>query len=427
MRRPGPRPKAVRPSRARRPRRRGAARALLVSFLVLVVLAAAGAVVQLLRAVPPAQASFVLPAKMTVPGPAPTMPWPSQAAAAVDIEGVGSLGGVRAEQVRPLASVTKLLTALVVLKDHPLGPGQQGPTVTVSAAEAATYPEDLALDQSVVKVVAGEQLSERQALEAMLVPSADNMAEILARWCSGSVPSFVRALNAEAASLGLAHTHLADPSGYNSRSVGTAADMVRVGELVMTVPVLRQIVGMAQVTLPVAGTVSNYDTVLGQAGIIGIKTGSDSEAGGNFVFAARKQLYGRPFTVVGAVLGGGGPKPLQSALDDAKQLASAAFDQVKKVTVLPAGRAVVNVKTDWGASDTGTTATAISFYAVPGETVTLQLSPSPAVHNGRLATVRAGEMLATVRAQAGSQTASAKVAAAAALPGAPVSYKLFRS
>lgn len=395
-------------------------------LLVLIVVLGAAAAAQLLRGVPPAQASVVLPGKMAVPGTPAPMPWPTQAAAAVAIEGIGDLGGVRAEEVRPLASVTKLLTALVVLKRHPLQVGQAGPTITITAAQAALYPQDVAEDQSVVKVAAGEHLSELQALEAMLVPSADNMANILAQWCAGTVPPFVQALNAEAGGLGLAHTHLADPSGYDSASVGTAADMVRVGEVVMESPVLRKIVDMPQVTLPVAGTVYNYDTVLGQDGIIGIKTGSDTAAGGNFVFAAKREEDGRTFTVVGAVLGGSGQQPLRSALDDAKQLANAALDQVELVRVLPAGRRVLEVKTKWGATDEAVTTKAATLFAIPGEALSVHVSRSAVLRAGKLTKVSAGERLATVQLGAGQQEVTVPVDASATLPAAPVSYRLFR-
>ena len=255
--------------------------------------------------------------------------------------GSADLGGVDEKQVRPLASVTKLITALVILRQHPLSLGEAGPTIRFTAADVMAYRRDLADGQSVLKVAAGERLTELQALEGMLIPSADNVARILGRWSAGNSAAFVRDMDQEAASLGLRQLHLVEPSGLDPANVGTAADMVRVGAVVMANPVLRQIVAMPSVSLPVAGTVSNYNSVLGKQGIVGIKTGSMSAAGGNFVFASEHRVGGRNVTIIGAVLGAAGAEPLQTALDDASRLAAAAAAEVRQVVVLPAGLRVL--------------------------------------------------------------------------------------
>ncbi len=397
-----------------------------VAVVVLAVLAGIFVAVQLLRGEPSAQASVVLPASSVVPGSPPSMPWPALGAADVEIEGIANLGGVNVGEVRPLASVTKLLTALVMLKDHPLSVGQQGPSLTVSAAEAAAYPGELAKFESLVPVQAGEQLTELQALEAMLVPSADNVADIVAAWDAGSIPAFVAKVNAEAAALHLDHTHLADASGLDPNSEGTAADMVRLAGYVMANPVLRQVVAMPQVTLPVAGTVYNYDSVLGKDGIVGIKTGSTVQAGGNFVFAAQRNVGGRQVTVLGAVLGATGTQPLASALTDARALASAAFGQLKEVTVLPAGRTVVRVTSPWGASTTATTTQAVSFLTVPGQAVQLGVQRLAAIDGPALHQLPAGRRVAVVTVRVGTQSATVPAATVGAVSAPSLSYRLSR-
>ncbi|MCL6091379.1 MAG: D-alanyl-D-alanine carboxypeptidase [Actinobacteria bacterium] len=399
---------------------------LSVVVLVVVILAAAGTLVQLFRSLPTATVSVVLPSSTKVPGPPLSLPWPKSATASLEVDGIGTMGGVRANEVRPLASVTKLFTALVVLKHHPLAVGQNGPTITLTPADAAAYSVDAAQKQSVVPVAAGEHLTELQALEAMLVPSANNVADILATWSAGSKQAFVAQMNQEATALGLHHTHLADPAGINPGSVGTAADMVRLAGVVMANPLLRQIVAMPQVTLPVAGTVYNYNYALGHDGIVGVKTGSTTVAGGNFVFAASRVVAGRSVTIFGAVLGAPGVQPLLDALHDGENLASAAFSQLRLATVLPAGQKVVVVKAKWGNEVTAGTSRPVSVFGFTGEPVQLKVTPSP-VLSAKVTKLAAGQKLATVVVNAaGGQAVSVPVVAPRSLPQASLRYRLTR-
>ncbi len=400
-------------------------RRLFAALAVLVLLVAA-AVAQLERGVDGVRAAVVLTRISVVPGRAIRMPWPSGATAAVTVEGVAGLGGERANVVRPLASVTKLITALVVLRQHPLGVGQGGPTIHFTAADATAYRLDLAQGQSVLKVAAGERLTELQALEGMLIPSADNVARIVARWSAGNSAAFLQDMNEEAAALGLRHTHLVGPSGLDPGSVGTAADMVRVGAAVMANPVLRQIVAMPSVTLPVAGTVENYDSVLGQEGIVGIKTGSMSAAGGNFVFAAKHRVGGRTVTIVGAVLGAGGVEPLQTALDAAEQLTAAAGAEVRRVALVPAGRRVLTVTAAWASRVPARTTRSATILAVPGQRLTMRVVVEPQLRAGKVHEVEPDEQLATVRIRYDGRAIDLPVRAAWKLPPPSLFYRLTR-
>jgi D-alanyl-D-alanine carboxypeptidase (penicillin-binding protein 5/6) len=326
----------------------------------------------------------------------------------------------------PLASVTKLITALVVLAHHPLAPGQSGPAIRFTAADAAAYHVDLEQDQSVLAVTAGETLTELQALEAMLIPSADNVARVLARSTAGSESRFVVEMNQEAVRLDLRGVHFVGPSGLNPGSVGTAAAMVRLGAVVMANPVLRHIVAMPSVTLPVAGTVANYDAVLGQQGIVGVKTGSTNAAGGNFVFAASRRLGGRKVTILGAVLGARGSDPLQTALDEAVALTAAAAAAVRPVLVLPVGSAVVRVRPGWAAAVTAHTTRALQVIGLPGQRLSLRVVLSRAGRVGRTRGFSAGQRLASVMLSDGQQQASVAAVAARRLAAPSVLYRLTR-
>jgi len=273
---------------------------VLVAVLGAVSLAAG---VRLARPLADPHATLTLPSSVTVPGTPPALPWPAQGQAALSVVGVGSLGTSGAARPAPIASVTKIMTAYIVLADHPLAPGQQGPTMTVSAADAAAYPAQLAANLSLVKVTAGEVLTERQALEALLLPSANNIAAVLARWDAGSTDRFVARMNATARSLGMTHTRYTDPSGYDDATVSTAADQVRLVDRAMRLPVFASTVATSSATLPVAGTVRNTNTLLGRDGFVGVKTGSTTAAGGCFAFRAIRWIDGKRTTTTGVVLG----------------------------------------------------------------------------------------------------------------------------
>src|SRR5260370_39841572 len=172
--------------------------------LLLVVVAAA--TVNYLRPIPPVSATPLLPASQVIPGTAPPLPWPSPGAGAVGVSGLGFVGSSGNEQAIPAASVTNVMTALIVLAAKPLSKGSPGPSVTMSDADVQADQSDLRYQRSGVKVQAGEQLSELQLLQGMLIPSANDFAASIARWDAGSIDAFVAKMNAPAQALHLAHT-----------------------------------------------------------------------------------------------------------------------------------------------------------------------------------------------------------------------------
>jgi D-alanyl-D-alanine carboxypeptidase (penicillin-binding protein 5/6) len=236
-------------------------------------------------------------------GPLGTIAWPASGVSAAGVSGIGALPGPGASQPVPIASVAKVMTAYVILRDHPLGAGEPGPPIVVQPGEAAAYPAQESDGDSLVPVTAGERLTERQALEALLLPSADNMAWILARWDAGSQAAFTAQMNTTARRLGMTGTHYTDPSGLSASTTSTAADQVRLGMAAMSEPALAQIVALHSAVIPVAGVVRNYNTLLGQDGITGLKTGSDTAAGGCILLAAWQQVRGHHALIVAATFG----------------------------------------------------------------------------------------------------------------------------
>lgn len=131
------------------------------------------------------------------------LPWPYEGQASVEIVGVGSLGTVGEQIPVPIASITKVMTAYVVLREHPLGPQDAGPLVRIDRIAAQ---ESHSTIESVVPVAEGQRFPLRQLLDFMLIPSGNNIARLLARWTAGSEAAFVHRMNDAAADLGMTRT-----------------------------------------------------------------------------------------------------------------------------------------------------------------------------------------------------------------------------
>ncbi|WP_107058954.1 D-alanyl-D-alanine carboxypeptidase family protein [Streptomyces sp. NRRL B-1347] len=253
------------------------------------------------------------------------LPWPREGQAGIDVEGVGSLGRKGGREPVPIASVTKVMTAYVILKEHPLKEGREGPTITVDAAAAR---EAHSLSESTAPVREGQRLSQRKLLELLLLPSGNNVARLLARWDAGSQKAFVAKMNRTAAELGMDRTTYTGASGREASTRSTADDQLKLAHRAMKEPVLRSVVALRETTVPGgSGTVANTNRLLDRPGVIGLKTGSSTPAGGNLLWAAEAGSGGSRHLVLGVVLGQrAGTSPaegLQAALESSGRLVDA--------------------------------------------------------------------------------------------------------
>jgi serine-type D-Ala-D-Ala carboxypeptidase (penicillin-binding protein 5/6) len=254
-----------------------------------------------------------------------TVRWPLQGQAAL-VLGNGRPAVSPHEQPVPIASLAKVMTAYLTLERYPLSGGEDGFTITVTPGQALAEAQATAQKQSGVAVRAGERLTERQLLEALLIPSGNNIAWMLAAHVAGSESRFIAEMNDEARALDMDHTVYTDPSGFDPGTVSTAADQLRVFRRAMRLPVFRQIVSMASVTLPVAGTLTNFNPLIAE-GYAG-KTGSDSAAGGCLAFLTHLTVDGRRRAAVGVVLGQGQGNDTSVILAAAGQAAQQVVDSV---------------------------------------------------------------------------------------------------
>lgn len=225
------------------------------------------------------------------------------------------------EQRVPIASVAKVMTAYLVLKHYPLAAGADGRQFSVTQSDAVDAVARRRGGQSVVDVRAGEQLTEREALMAILLPSANNIAVLVAREIDGSVPSFVAEMNRTAYALGMSDTTYTDPSGFDAGTVSTALDQLRLAQLAAKDRTLAAMMATTSYVIPVAGAVTNTDALLGRDGFAGMKTGSDDAAGGCFMFRSERRIGGADVTMIGVVLGQHGPDLVAAGLSAAKGLA----------------------------------------------------------------------------------------------------------
>ncbi|HSX07638.1 MAG TPA: D-alanyl-D-alanine carboxypeptidase [Candidatus Saccharimonadales bacterium] len=279
--------------------------------------------------------------------PALQLTWPASTEAAVGASDYGLLGAHGSETPLPIASIAKVITSLAILEKKPLNPGQQGPNLTIGANDIALYQQYVAEDGSVVPVTLGEQLSERQVLQAMLLPSANNIADSAAIWTFGSISNYVTFANQMLQQLGLTHTVVADDaSGFLPHTVSSASDLVRLGQHVMQNPVLADIVSQQAAILPQAGTVHNVDALLGSNGIVGIKTGNTDQAGGCFLLAAHyTPANGKEVTIVTAVVGAA---DLGSALHESQSFLLSARQNFTAQTFVHAGQVLATYTLPWG-------------------------------------------------------------------------------
>lgn len=282
--------------------------------------------------------------------PAANLPWPSDAVAAIGASGYGVLASSKeSEATIPTASIAKMITALAVLKKKPLKPGEQGPTLTLTAEDVKSYNEYYAVGGSIALVAEGEKITEYQALQAMLLPSANNIADTLAKWAFGSLEAYSQYANQYLDQLNLEHTTVGtDASGLSPTTTSTASDLVKLGIISMENPVIAQIVGLKSADIPVAGTIPNVNRMLGFDGVNGIKTGNSDEARGCILFSADYRVAsGKHVTIIGVVMGA---PTVNRAIASAVPLLQAAKQNFTLESTVRAGQSFGDIYVPWSNS-----------------------------------------------------------------------------
>ncbi len=325
-----------------------------------------------------------------------SVPASPESAVIVPQLGQASLNASPVQRVVPIASLAKLMTALLVVDAHPLRGSEAGPLVEVRQADVTQTAIDVSQDQSTVPLFVGERLSERQLLEALLVRSANNVASMLASWVSGSQAAFVSRMNVQARAMGLRSTHFADASGFDPQTVSTAHDVALLAAAVLRNPVLRVIVDEHDVTLPRVGTLVNYVPSIGVGAVVGVKSGFTVWSGGCAAIAVRSRTDAGPLTAIGVSLGVQGYESLPRAVATATAIARAALAHLHPTTLLRPAQPVGAVLLPWLSHPILVRASrGVWALIAPGQRVTLQLSVNLAQRRGEVV-VRAGHLRVSV-------------------------------
>jgi D-alanyl-D-alanine carboxypeptidase (penicillin-binding protein 5/6) len=345
------------------------------------------------------------------------VPWPSNGSSALGVAGINVIGASPDQQPQPIASLVKVMTAYLILKDHPLTRGQPGPEIEITAAHVAGYESRRANGESVVAVKAGTNLTERDLLRGLLLASANNFADILAEWDAGSVDAFIEKMNAEALALGMKDTRYADAAGLDPSSASSAQDQLTLANVAMTNETFAATVAEVQATLPVAGIVYNTNALLGEDGIVGLKTGWTEEAGACFMFAVRWQVEHRPVLILGVVLG---QDTLADAFRATHSLIPVAEQNLSLVRIGSKGDSVARVVSAWGGSSAAVLGEDAELVVMPG----IQVETSIELADGT--TVKEGSEVGSLRVSAGDQQIAIPLTASGSVGSPGLLWRLTR-
>ncbi|MFE7469471.1 D-alanyl-D-alanine carboxypeptidase family protein, partial [Streptomyces sp. NPDC057499] len=301
------------------------------------------AIVQMVRPLPVPEPKLSVEPTYTFGGDRLDLAWPKQGQSAVTVDGVGTMGSAGAQKPAPIASVAKVMTAYVVLQDHPLKGKEEGEKITVDQQAEDESKRD---DESTAPIKKGQRFTQKQLLQLLMIPSGNNAARLFARWDAPSEKEFVAKMNAAAKDLGMTNTTYTDPSGLDKSTVSTAEDQLKLARAVMQNEVFRGIVDTPQINIPgIDQTIYNNNTILLEPGVSGIKTGSSTPAGGNLLWSANTVVDGQKLWIYGAVMGqqAGTGQPydsLKMSLDNSLELIKDAQKSVTSARVVKKGDVV---------------------------------------------------------------------------------------
>ncbi|MFI7099861.1 D-alanyl-D-alanine carboxypeptidase [Streptomyces sp. NPDC050161] len=313
---------------------------------LVILLAIIFVVVQSVRTLPTPTLAVGSSTSFTFKGGKFAMPWPDQGQSAAEVVGVGSLGTSGQEKPVPTASVAKVMTAYVILRDHPLkDKTDKGETITIDAqAEADSKKKD----ESRVPLKEGQKFNENQMLQMLMIPSGNNAARQLARWDSGSEAAFVKKMNAAAQKLGMSKTTYTDPSGLDKSTVSTAVDQLKLAGEVMKNAAFRAVVATENVQIEgLPERLFNNNSLLTTMApaVRGIKTGSSTPAGGAFMWAAYHTVGDKDQLLLGVTMdqrtSSSDPNAhLKLALDNSAKVIKATKEALVSDTVVKKGQVV---------------------------------------------------------------------------------------
>ncbi|TBN56663.1 D-alanyl-D-alanine carboxypeptidase [Glaciihabitans arcticus] len=274
------------------------------------------------------------------------LPFPDYGATGVGAIGFpGTLATSGNSKPVSIASITKVITVLVVLEKKPLKLGDAGPNITTTSADVALWNKQVAQNGSVAPVRSGISLTEREVIDLILVKSANNYAETLVNWAFGSEAAYLVVAREWLSTHRLTSTTLADSTGFAPGNRSTTTDLVELGKLALSHPLLSSIVGTKTESISHIGPIKNTNELLGVDGVRGIKTGTTDDAGACLLFAADYTIGGQTVTVVGVMLGGKTHPRLNESI---RALLGGVVKSFHEVPLVGKGDSFASYSTAWG-------------------------------------------------------------------------------
>ncbi|AGW41379.1 D-alanyl-D-alanine endopeptidase [Leifsonia xyli subsp. cynodontis DSM 46306] len=363
----------------------------------------------------PATAAVVEP-QQALTEPAAQLVWPGYGSAAIAAPGYpGATASDGSDASLPIASITKTITALVVLEKRPLGGSEQGPEISFTQKDVDIWNQVVGEGGSWAPVKAGTSMTEKEALTAMLLPSANNYAISLANWAFGSTGAYVSAANDWLGKEGFSGTKITSPDGLDPGNVSTTKDLIGIGKLVLDSPALSSIVSQKTATLPGAGDQDNTNSLLGIEGVDGIKTGSTDEAGFCLLFSAEVPVGMVTVRVLGAVLGADSRDTLWAGVEGLLRSMRDGFHEVEAVR---AGQVFGSYDTPWGAGSDLVATSGKTFVVWSDTLVRVHLETRPLRSGSR------GDLLGRVTFTFSGKSETVELALARDVPGPGFGWRI---
>ena len=327
--------------RASAARRRAIAAATMLSLL----LAALGySIVAGLAPVAPISAQIVAIEPVTTPVGTATLPGEGGAAIAA-AEGDQVFAARELDRPRVLASITKVITALVVLDTYPIEEGASGASITLTAADSALPARYRAMNGTIAPAPAGTVVTQRQVIDLMMVASANNYAETLAVWAFGSMGGYLDAARAWLSDHELDAITVGDATGFSLENTGTPRELIELARIALDNEVIASAAALPSVTVPGVGTFETTNLALGIAGVTGLKTGTLDGVGANLLFSSTVAVADKTTTLVGVVLGLDDQEAVAAAV---QSLVTSVADDFFTITLVEPGTTVATYTSPWG-------------------------------------------------------------------------------
>ena len=315
-----------------------------VTALSLTLAALGYASFAVLAPIAPVPAVTLSVAAVTTPPASVTLPGAGGAAiAAADGEQIYASRDL--DTPRVLASITKVITALVVLEAYPIAEGASGASITLSAADSALPARYRAINGMTAPAPQGTVVSQRQVIELMMVRSANNYAETLAQWAFGSIDDYLVAARAWLADNDPNGITVGDSVGFSLQNTGTPRELVELARIALDNEVITSAAALPTVTVPGVGTFETTNLALGLAGVTGLKTGTLEGVGANLLFSSSIPVGDETVDVVGVVLGLVDQEAVAAAV---QSLITSASDDFSLVALGEAGSPIATYTAPWG-------------------------------------------------------------------------------